>query len=59
MAIETHIQQLEEKHKQLETELGAMTAQLGSNDTEIAEMKRQKLHLKDRILQLRKDLSLH
>ena len=53
MAIDIHIQQLEEKHKKLEIELGQMLAHSSSTDIEIAEMKRQKLHLKDRISQLR------
>ncbi len=58
MAIEMHIEQLEAKHKKLEAELGQMMARPGSSDVEIADMKRQKLHLKDRIRQLRNS-SLH
>ena len=55
MAIDIHIQQLEEKHKQLEAELGKMLTHLSITDVEIADMKRQKLHLKDRISQLRNE----
>ena len=58
MAIDTHIEQLEAKHKKLESELGQMLTHLSATDVEIAEMKRQKLHLKDRIQQLRNS-SLH
>jgi len=53
MAIETHIQQLEEKHKQLDSVLGQMLTQPSACDVEIADVKRQKLQLKDRISQLR------
>ena len=59
MAIETHIEQLEEKHKKLESELGQMLTHPSSDDVEIADMKRQKLHLKDRRQQLRAEGSLH
>lgn len=59
MAIETHIEQLEAKHKQLESELGQMHNYPSATDLEIADMKRQKLHLKDRISQLRNDESVH
>jgi len=59
MAIETHIQQLEEKHKQLESDLGRMLAQPAVDNVEIADVKRQKLHLKDRITLLRSDPGLN
>ncbi len=58
MAIETHIEQLEAKHRQLETELGEMQNQPSASDVDIADMKRQKLHLKDRISQLQSN-TLH
>jgi len=59
MAIETHIEQLEAKHKQLESELGQLLNHPSTTDLEIADMKRQKLHLKDRIFQVRNDESIH
>ncbi len=59
MAIETHIQQLEEKHKQLESVLGQMLTQPSACDVKIADVKRQKLQLKDRISQLRSDDGLN
>ncbi len=59
MAIDTHIQQLEEKHRELDNQLSQMMTYPGTADTEIAEMKRQKLHLKDRISQLRNEASQH
>ena len=59
MAIETHIEQLEAKHKLLETALDQLMTHPSKSDVEIADMKRQKLHLKDRISQLRSGTSLH
>ncbi len=59
MAIEIHIQQLEAKHKELDMELTELLLQPGSPSEKIADMKRRKLHLKDRISKLRGNNSLH
>ncbi|MCF6321161.1 MAG: DUF465 domain-containing protein [Rhizobiaceae bacterium] len=59
MAIETHIQQLEEKHKELDSVLGQMLNQPSACDVEIADVKRQKLQIKDRISRLRTDDGLN
>ena len=59
MAIETHIEQLEAKHKQLETELGEMMKLPSASDVKIADMKRQKLQIKDRISRLQQNVSVH
>lgn len=59
MAIETHIEQLEAKHKQLESELGQLLTHPSASGDKIADMKRQKLHLKDRISKLRNEGSIH
>ena len=53
MAIDLNILELEEKHKRLESELGQILSHPSSSDVEIADMKRQKLFLKDRIFQLK------
>ena len=52
MATEPSIQQLEEKHQELEDKLENLMAHPGATDAEIAETKREKLHLKDQIAQL-------
>jgi len=59
MAIEYHIQQLEEKHKELDNQLGQMLTHPSTNDDDIADMKRQKLQIKDRISELKGGVSQH
>ncbi len=57
MATDDRIQQLEQKHKILENELGQLMTHLSSTDDEIVDVKRQKLHLKDQISQLRNEFA--
>jgi len=59
MAIEYHIQQLEEKHRELDNQLGQLLAHPSTTDDDIADMKRQKLQLKDRISELKSGSSQH
>jgi hypothetical protein len=57
MALDAHLEELSEKHRALdrkiEEELGRPTA----DDLKIAELKRQKLRLRDEIERLRLELS--
>ena len=53
MAISNRIQTLEEKHGELEAQLQALSTSPSASDTEIANVKRQKLQLKDEIERLR------
>ena len=59
MATESQIQQLEAKHRALDEQLDELMAHPSTSDTEIADMKRQKLHLKDKISMLRNKASQH
>ena len=59
MAIDNHIQQLEEKHRALDLQLDEMMASPSVADSDIAKMKRQKLHLKDKISKLRSEQTEH
>lgn len=52
MALDSHIQKLELRHKELETTLAEVLAHPSADDKEIAEIKRQKLLIKDRIRNL-------
>lgn len=52
MSVEAHIQQLKERHTALESELLTLVASPSANDEELAEVKRQKLRLKDEISRL-------
>lgn len=49
MTIGSHLEQLKQKHHELETQLEDALKRPGSRDDEIAELKRQKLILRDKI----------
>lgn len=53
MALDSHIRQLEQRHHQLDLKLEQMLAHPSVDDAEIAEIKRQKLAIKDRLQKLR------
>jgi hypothetical protein len=52
MALESHIDELMEKHRKLDRKIEEKFARLGSDDLELAELKKEKLRLKDQIAQL-------
>ena len=49
MPVDSHIHSLVERHKELEGKLEQLQMSPGVNDYEIADIKRQKLQIKDRI----------
>ena len=53
MSVDSHIHQLEIQHKELESQLEQVLSHPSADDVEIAEIKRKKLKIKDRIQQLR------
>jgi len=53
MSIQTHLAELELRHKALETELAEAQLHPSIDDLKILELKRRKLHLKDEIARLR------
>jgi hypothetical protein len=53
MTIQAHIASLEKKHGDLEEELQTTMSSPSSDDTEIAELKRRKLRLKDEVQRLK------
>jgi hypothetical protein len=55
MALAAHIQELSEKHRQLERRLQEEMSRPGSDDAEIRRMKQEKLKLKDEITRLSGD----
>ena len=59
MAVDSHIEQLEQRHRELEARLDEILSHPSSDDMEIAELKRQKLQIKDRILELKRSDTLH
>ncbi|MGB3445457.1 MAG: DUF465 domain-containing protein [Xanthobacteraceae bacterium] len=61
MAVQSHLVELERKHRVLESELHEALRHLSTDDLRIAELKRRKLLLKDEIEKLRQhaDATLH
>lgn len=51
MALSSHIDQLKQKHEELEVKLEEALKHPSANDEEIAQIKREKLQLKDKIEQ--------
>ncbi|MCX7323858.1 MAG: DUF465 domain-containing protein [Hyphomicrobiales bacterium] len=56
MSLQTHLVELEKKHKALEHALESALAHPSASDVELAEMKRKKLQLKDEIAKLKASL---
>lgn len=59
MAADPHLSQLEKRHQELQAKLEEILLHPSADDSEISEIKRQKLAIKDRILKLRSESSLH
>jgi hypothetical protein len=53
MALDAHIEELSGKHRALDKQIQEEITKPSSDDTRIAELKRQKLLLKDRMTRLR------
>lgn len=52
MSVDSHLSELRRRHEQLERRIEDEQARPGSNDLEIASMKREKLSIKDEIARL-------
>jgi hypothetical protein len=50
---QSHLAELEQRHRALEAELSEMQAQPAADNLKIAELKRRKLQVKDEIARLR------
>ena len=57
MALEARLEMLEKKHIALEEELHSALSQPSTDDTEITEIKRRKLKVKDEIQRLRSEMA--
>ena len=53
MTIQAHLTELERRHQKLEDEIAEAMAHPSTDDLKIAELKRQKLQVKDEITRLR------
>ena len=59
MAVESHVAELEEKHRRLEAEIEEELQHPGSDRLHITELKRQKLRVKEAIERLRPSITTH
>ena len=61
MSMQSHLAELEKKHRALEQEINEALAHPATDDLKIAELKRRKLLVKDEIMRLRQgqNVSLH
>jgi len=59
MAIESHLAELERRHQALEQEITEARTHPSTDDLEIAQLKRQKLHVKDEIARLKQTALVH
>lgn len=53
MSVQSHLSELERRHRAIERELEAAVTQPATPDQKLAELKRKKLQLKDQITRLR------
>ena len=59
MAIESHLAELEKRHRALEAEITEALTHPSIDALQIAELKRKKLHVKDEIARLRQEALVH
>jgi hypothetical protein len=59
MAIQSHLAELERRHQALEQEINDALTHPSTDDLEIAELKRKKLHVKDEIARIRQEAVVH
>jgi hypothetical protein len=59
MSMQTHLAELERRHRALEAEINEARAHPSIDDLEIVELKRRKLLVKDEIARLQVDTAVH
>jgi len=59
MAIESHLAELEKRHQALEQEISEALTHPSTDNLRVVELKRRKLHVKDEIVRLKQDVSVH
>jgi hypothetical protein len=59
MAIESHLAELEKRHEALEQQISEALTHPSTDDLQLVELKRKKLHVKDEIVRLRHDVLVH
>ena len=59
MSIQTHLAELERRHQALEQEIYEAQTHPATDGLKLAELKRRKLQVKDEIVRLQQDASVH
>jgi hypothetical protein len=59
MSIQTHLAELERRHQALEQEINEAQTHPATDDLRLVELKRRKLQVKDEIVRLQQDASVH
>ena len=59
MAIESHLAELEKRHQALEQEISEALTHPSTDNLKVVELKRRKLHVKDEIVRLKQEVSIH
>jgi hypothetical protein len=59
MAIESHLAELEKRHEALEQQIVEALSHPSTDDLQLLELKRRKLHVKDEIARLRHETLVH
>ena len=59
MAIESHLAELEKRHEALEDQISEALTHPSTDDLQLLELKRKKLHVNDEIVRLRHDVLVH
>jgi hypothetical protein len=59
MSIETHLAELQRRHRALEAEINEARAHPSIDDLQIVALKRRKLLVKDEIARLQQDTAVH
>lgn len=59
MSMQSHLVELERKHRAIESEIHEVVAHPSADTLQVAELKRRKLHLKDEIERIKTQTVLH
>jgi hypothetical protein len=59
MSMQSHLAELERRHAEMERKIEDALMHPSTDSLELADMKRQKLKLKDEIARIRQDVTLH
>jgi hypothetical protein len=59
MAIESHLAELEKRHEALKEQISEALTHPSTDDLQLLELKRRKLHVKDEIARIRSEALVH